>query len=407
MELSPDAILLGLDLTRYGRIPARRMAALLRELAAAGVPDQVVALEESILSEFPDRAEVVARLAGEARYVPVDCPQCRARFRVPPRTALRDAHCPLCGEPLETGRRYLFRQAYGAGELIAAEAETLFRVGGVFRRFAHFEIVRLLGKGGAGRVYEARNLRTGRSVALKLLDFRPLETVAGAVEKLRREARIAGAIEHPNLVPVYDMGVAEGTPFLEMELVGGDSLGEKVRLEGALAPETACELCIQVLRALAAVHAHGIVHGDVKPSNILVDAGGRARLTDFGLSRLLEETTTLSAERKVVGSPYFMAPEQWRGEALEPRTDLYAAGLVLYYALTGVLPFEGSSSVGLMYKHLHEPVLHARDVPMLLPDYLGQVVRRAAEKAPERRFGSAVEMAEALRAFLEGSVFQQ
>lgn len=407
MDLSADAILLGLGLMEQGGLSAARIAALLRAVAVGSVPDQLVALEERVLAESPDLAAAVTRLGAESYYVPVDCPSCHARFRAPGGEMGPDSYCPLCGEAIVTGRRFLFLEDYAAAGLRAAEEEAPFAAPPSIRRFAHFELVRLVGKGGAGRVYEARNLRSGRTVALKVLDFRPLESSAEAFKRLRREAQVAASVVHDHIVPVYDLGVAEGLPFIEMELVSGTTLREHVRREGALPAGRACLLCMQALHGLARVHQEKIIHGDIKPGNILIDEEGRARLTDFGLSRFLEETTTITASRKAVGSPHFMAPEQWRGESLSIPTDLYAVGLVLYYALTGMLPYEGASTVALMYKHLHEPLLEAGQVQILLPQYLGEVIQRATEKAPGRRFESAEEFADALSAFLDGSVVQQ
>jgi serine/threonine-protein kinase len=234
-------------------------------------------------------------------------------------------------------------------------------------------------------------------VALKLLDFQPLEPATRSFKRLQREARVAAATRHPNIVPVLDLGVSEGTPFIEMELVKGASLRERVRRGAPPPPEEACRLCLDALAGLQALHERRIVHGDIKPGNILLDTDGRARLTDFGIASFLEETTSLTGAGRVVGSPHFMAPEQWRGEHLSPPTDLYSTGLVLYYLLTGRLPYEGETHFTLMYKHLHEPVLAAGEVAPLVPDSLAQVIRRATDKLPGERFGSAEEFAEALR----------
>ena len=413
MKLSADAILFGLRLMDLGVVSAAELAEHFRAVGQGSVPDQVVALEERVLSRSPDRAEVVSRLAGEARFVPLDCPECRARLRAPcaqaPRHSLEQAGvaacCPLCDEPIVAGRRLLFFDERPAARLVAAEAEGPYHLGPSVRRFAHFELTRLVGRGGAGRVYEARNVRSGRTVALKLLDFHPLESSAASLARLRREAPAASAIVHEHVVRVYDLGLAEGLSFIEMEFVPGVSLREHVRRRGSLPATEACRLCIEALGGLAAVHGAGIVHRDVKPDNILMDEQGRARLTDFGLSRFLEETTTFGSSDKVVGSPHFMAPEQWRGEAVSAQTDLYAMGLVLYYCLTGRLPYEGGPLVSLMYRHLHEPLVESA-AAYPFGDYLAQVIRRATEKAPADRFAGAEEFAAALQAFLEGSVVQ-
>jgi serine/threonine protein kinase len=397
MKLSADAILFALRLMEEAPITGAELAEHLRTVGRGTVPDQLVALEECVLARSPRLTEQVSRLAGERRFVPLDCPGCGARLRAPADQVGREVHCPLCADPIVTGRRLQFLEASALPR--AAEGEAGYRLGPAVQRLGHFELVRLIGRGGAGRVYEARNLKSDRTVALKVLDFHPLESSAAALQRLGQEARVASSIVHEQIVRVHDMGVVEGLSFIEMELVRGTSLREHVERKGPLPAPEACRLCREMLSGLGEVHRRQVVHRDVKPDNVLIDEQGRARLTDFGLSRFLEETTSLTASDKVVGSPHFMAPEQWRGEPVSVRTDLYAAGLVLYYALTARLPYEGESLASLMYRHLHEPLLAAAE-HYEFPDYLAQVIRRATEKKPEDRFESASEFAEALRAFV-------
>jgi serine/threonine-protein kinase len=274
----------------------------------------------------------------------------------------------------------MFSETAPVGRFRAAEAAGATATLPAVQQFAHFDLGPMLGRGGAGKVYQARNRRSGLTVALKLLDFQPLEPASDALKRLKREARVAASIVHPNIVRIFDLGVAEGVPFVEMELVSGVSLKERVRSEGPLEPAEAARLCTEALAGLARVHRERIVHGDVKPGNILIDDGGRARLTDFGLSTFLEETTSVSSGR-LIGSPHFMAPEQWRGEAVDARTDLYAVGLVLYFALTGRLPYDVQNPGALMYKHLNEPLLEpGRSCPHL-PEPLAAVIRRASRSA--------------------------
>ncbi len=402
MRISPDAVLFGLRLMEQGSLSPEELAETLRQVAGGEVPDHLVALEESVLTRHPGLSAEVTWLGGEPFYVPVDCSSCRGRFRVRPDEVDPSVYCPLCGEPIMQARRRVLLGHSSVSQLRAAESEAPFAVPAVQQRFAHFSLLELLGRGGAGKVYKARNLRSERTVALKLLDIQPLEPAARSFQRLRREARVAASITHRNIVRVFDLGVAEGVAFVEMELVRGVSLKTKVRQELPPPAEDACRLCLETLAGLAAVHERKIVHGDIKPGNILIDRDGRARLTDFGISRFLEETTSLTTADRVVGSPHFMAPEQWRGEALTPATDLYALALVLYFALTGRLPWEGQSRFSLMYKHLHEPLLAPREVQPHVPDYLGQVIRRGTEKDPEERFESAEEFAQALRCFPGG-----
>jgi serine/threonine protein kinase len=393
VNLSADAILLGLRLMEARSLDAAELAGHLRAVGQSEA-DQLVALEERVIGQDPTRAELVSRLAAQAAFVPADCPGCRGRFRIRPEGLRADSPCPLCGEPMAAGRRLLFLTERSAELRRAAEGAPPYETARP-RRLGHFELGRLLGRGGAGRVYEARNLQAARTVALKVLDFQPLESAADAMRRLRREARVASAIVHENIVRVFDLGVAEGLSYIEMELVPGASLRERVRREGPPPVGEAVRICGEALAGLARLHERDIVHRDVKPSNVLLDEGGRARLTDFGIARFLEETTSLGSADRLVGSPHFMAPEQWRGEPVSPRTDVYAMGLVLYFALSGHLPYEGRGLAALMYGHLHEPLLEpAAGYP--LPERFCAVIRRAIEKRPEARFADAEEFRHAL-----------
>jgi serine/threonine protein kinase len=397
MALSPDAALFALRLLGQRCVTPSVAAELLREVAAGGeYPDQLIALEERLLQREPSLGERAARLSGQPFYVPVDCRGCRARFRVRPEEVGPSAVCPLCGEAIMTAGSLRFAAPFFCEERRAAEEGPVYDLEARGRRFAHFRLMDLLGSGGAGKVYEALNLRTGRTVAVKLLDFQPLEPASEAFRHLRREAHAATMVADEHVVQVFDLGVAEGVPFMEMELVRGDSLREMVRREGLLEAKEACRLCLQALGGLGTVHRARIVHSDIKPQNILIDQEGRARLTDFGLARFLEETTSISVQERVVGSPHFMAPEQWRGEKLTAAADLYAMGLVLYFSLTGRLPYEGETHVALMYKHLHEPILGPGQTLYQVPDQLTQVIRRATEKVPAARFADAEEFVKAI-----------
>ncbi len=399
MSVSADALLFGLRLLDEEILTSGELAGHLRAIACGEAPDDLVALEEKVLAAHPRVAGQAALLALGPDYLPVHCPGCGGRFRVRSERIHPDAYCPLCGEAIIKGRSAFLLGHRWADRPRAAESVAAFELAPPGRRFAHFELLELLGKGGAGKVYRARNVRSARVIALKLLDFQPLEPAARSFQRLRREAAVATSITHPNIVRVFDMGVAEGIPYIEMELVPGVSLHETVRRRGPLRAGEACRLCAETLDALQEVHGRKIVHGDVKPGNILIHEDGAARLTDFGVSRLLEETTSLTTTGRLMGSPHFMAPEQWRGEALSPATDLYAMGLVLYYALLGRLPYGDRTHLALMYQHLYEPLLDPREPSPLIPDPVADVIRRATEKAPRDRFATAREFAAALQRY--------
>jgi len=397
---SPDTLLLGLHLLAARALTPQELARDLRDLAAVDPPDGMVFLAARAIERRPALSGAVGRLSARPPYTLVRCVSCGGMFRARAGDLLPESHCRMCGEAIMPARAVLLEADVSTWRHRAAEVEPVYSTLRTLR-LAHFELGDLLGGGGAGRVYRAVNRRTGRTVALKVLSFRPLESSSDSLARLQHEAYVASTIVHENLVPVYDMGVCEGLAYIEMELVRGLSLRETVRQDGALPPRKACDLCVQTLAGLAAMHRQGLTHGDIKPANILLDELGRARLTDFGLSRFLEETTSVTGSSTIVGSPQYMAPEQWRGEKLTEATDIYAVGLVLYFMLTGADPYAERAPDALMYKHLHEPVIEPGAGHPFVSDHLLQVILRATDKSPARRFTRTEEFAQGLRWFLD------
>jgi serine/threonine-protein kinase len=265
-------------------------------------------------------------------------------------------------------------------------------------RFGHFELVTVLGRGGAGRVYRARNTRSGRLVALKVLDVRPLDSAEEVERRLHREVRVARRVHHAHVVGVLSAGIIGGVPYLETQLVQGGSLRDEAVRRRGLPVQEAAGICCQALRGLQAVHRMAMVHGDVKPANILLDEQGRARVSDFGLARFLEEATS-TGTTGLVGSPYYMAPECWTGGLAMPASDIYSMGLVLYFALTGRHPWQGRSPAAIMCGHLQQSLLPEGQEPSGMPAGLADIVRRASARRPEDRFADSAQFADALTAF--------
>ena len=262
----------------------------------------------------------------------------------------------------------------------------------------------LLGEGGMGSVYAARDTRTGSAVALKVL--RPdLADDDDAVRRFAREAYSAAQVRHPRIVALLDTGVDPiGVPFLVYELVVGESLRARIQREGTLNAAVAVDFCLAMLDALAAAHAAGIVHRDVKPSNVLLatDAQGNveARVIDFGISKSLsspELWTRVTSTGEIVGTAQYMSPEQARGkEEVDARTDVWSAGAVLYEMLSGRPPYEARTATQTILKILtQEPPLLASIAPELPPE-LVIVVHRALARDRERRWPSAAAFREAL-----------
>src|SRR5712691_3519289 len=249
-------------------------------------------------------------------------------------------------------------------------------------------------------VYLAEDQELGRRVAIKILNDRH----AGDeqfVERFRREAKNAAALSHPNIVSIYDRGEAEGTYYIAMEYLDGRSLKELIVQRGPAPITVSVEYARQILSALGIAHRHGIVHRDIKPHNVLVDADGRVKVTDFGIARA--GASQMTEAGSIVGTAQYLSPEQARGTDVDQRSDLYSLGVVLYELLTGTLPFNGDTPVEIAMKHLSTvpelPSERRSDVPR----DLDLIVMRALAKDPDDRYESAEEMDADLERFLRGA----
>ncbi len=268
-----------------------------------------------------------------------------------------------------------------------------------------YQILGLIGAGGMGNVYKARDLELGETLALKML--RP-EIVAspGALERFRREVKLARRVTHPNVARVFDIGDDEGTKFLTMELVAGESLGALLSRERRLPILRAITIVCSVCAGLSAAHAAGVIHRDLKPDNVLLGKEGRVVITDFGLARAAssddQSVTSTTGNRSFVqvsGTPAYMAPEQLdRTSAVDARADVYALGAVLYEMLTGECPWQGENAFALAAARLLFPPPDPRERRPSLPVALGDAVLRAMARRPEERFASAADFAAALSA---------
>jgi serine/threonine-protein kinase len=266
---------------------------------------------------------------------------------------------------------------------------------------AGFRIESLIGRGGMGVVYLAEQLRYGRKIALKILA--PELAVDEAFrERFELEWRTAAKLEHPNIVPVYEAGEADGVLYIAMRYVDGIDLNALLGREGRLSPARALGIVGQVGRALDAAHAQGLVHRDVKPGNILVAAesageGEHVYLTDFGVAKQARTQTGLTRTGLFIGTVDYAAPEQIEGKLLDGRTDLYALGCVLYQCMTGVLPYEKDSEVAMLYAHLMEPPPSLKAKRPELPDALDAVIVKALAKEPDDRYATCREFVDQAR----------
>ena len=261
-----------------------------------------------------------------------------------------------------------------------------------------YEILERIGEGGTAEVFRARDHRLDRVVAVKVL--RPqYGQDPDARARFAVEARSAAALAVPNIVPVYDFGAADdGSLFIVMRFIDGPSLRRVLRERGSLPATAAMDVGRQVASALAAAHGHGLIHRDVKPGNILLDAGGTAHLTDFGTVKALAGAQDLTRTGMIFGTAAYLAPEQATGSAIDPRTDLYALGTVLYEVLAGRPPFDGDDPTTVAYRHAHEPPPRLGAVITGLDPELERLVMQCLEKEPDRRPASAHEIASTLDA---------
>src|ERR687893_662176 len=267
---------------------------------------------------------------------------------------------------------------------------------------AGYRIEERVGRGGMGVVYRAEHLNLRRRAAIKII-APDLAESDGFRERFTREARIAAALQHPNIVTVYDAGEVDGILYLAMQYIEGNDLAAMLRKDGRLRPYRAIDVIRQVASALDAAHAMGLIHRDVKPANVLIE-GRNAFLTDFGLTKRLEGThAQLTRAGDVVGTIHYVAPEQIEGRRVSARSDVYSLGCLFYHCLTGQVPFALETDVAVIYAHLSEEPPKLSELRPELPEGLDAVMAKALKKSPDRRFPSCGDMISAARAVIDAA----
>src|SRR6185436_19216203 len=248
-----------------------------------------------------------------------------------------------------------------------------------------YEVEREIGRGGMGVVYLARDLRLDRMVAIKTLPLH-LANDAGIRERFLREARTAARLSHPNIVPVHRADEVGGQVFFVMGFVDGDSLAAMLATSGSLSPKRTVPILRDVAGALGYAHAHGVIHRDVKTENILLDhITGRAMVTDFGIARM-GEAAPLTATGQVLGTVYYLSPEQVCGESVDARSDIYALGVAGYAMLSGQFPFDGPLASAVLIAHVNKQPVPLAAIAPHVPASLASIIDRCLAKNPAHRY---------------------
>lgn len=268
---------------------------------------------------------------------------------------------------------------------------------------SRYQLRNQIARGGMTDVFLGHDTLLSRPVAIKRL-FPEFATDPSFVERFRREATAAANLSHPNIVPVYDWGSAEGTYYIVMEYIEGHSLAELLRSGGPLAPERAAEIAMDVAEALGFAHNNGLIHRDVKPSNVLLSPDGQVKVTDFGIAIVAYggAESNLTQTGAVMGTATYFSPEQAQGKSLDHRSDLYSLGIVLYEMLCGRPPFTGDTSVAIAYKHVQQAVPSPSSLGVVLPESLEAIAMKLLAKNPEERYPTAKDVIRDLRRYRQG-----
>ncbi len=315
------------------------------------------------------------------------CPQCNYA------NSETSATCAKCATPLPLSDQTLATGGQGwsapVGDVVISQ-EALGQLSPGTVLGGRYDIVRLLGQGGMGAVYQAYDRELERQVALKLIRSE-LAANPEILKRFKQELILARQITHKNVIRIFDLGQADGFKFITMDYIEGEDLQSVLRRKKKLDPAEASNIIAQICRALEAAHAEGVIHRDLKPQNIMLDKAGRAYVMDFGIARSTL-TPGLTQTGALIGTPDYMSPEQAKGQALDARSDIFSVGIIFFEMLAGENPFPADTTMGKLWKRTSEPARSLGDLDKTIPPPLCVIVRRCLEIDPEKRFASATEL---------------
>jgi hypothetical protein len=328
------------------------------------------------------------------------CSHCSRSLEI---TGDAPSYCPYCGRPLATNKQaatvaFDYEAATAPPTDTPPLAESTYppSIGG-------YRLVRRIGRGGMGTVHEAREISTGRHVAVKLIS-RHFSGSLESVNRFRQEGRLASLITHPRCVFVLAADEEAGQPYIVMELMSGSTLQELIEGQGPLPVEQAVTRILDVIEGLEEAHRLGVIHRDVKPSNCFIEQDGRIKIGDFGLSKSLAQDSRLTRTGSFLGTPLYASPEQVRAEAVDEKTDVYSVAATLYFLLTGRAPHETGDAAATLARIVSEPAPSMRSLLPELPANLDEIVHRGLEKQPDDRWRSLADFRQALQPFVPGQV---
>jgi uncharacterized RDD family membrane protein YckC len=330
----------------------------------------------------------------------LDCPRCQRRLEYESDLPF---FCAFCGYALSSTQEYTPDSRHS--ESVTQGLPDQFTISSALppRQVGGYRLLRLLGQGGMGAVYEAEDVACGRHVALKLIAA-DAALSPEAVERFRQEGRLASTLAHPRCVFVLAADEEAGQPYLVMELMPGVTLQDLVKEKGPLEIKDAVAKILDVIEGLQEAHRAGIIHRDVKPSNCFLEADGRVKVGDFGLAKVLADELHLTKTGAFLGTPLYASPEQVRKDPLNEQSDVYSVAATLYFLLTGKAPFQGADMLATVARIIAEPAPSARNLRPDIPAALDRVILRGLERQRERRWRDLEEFRRALRAFLPGQL---